>query len=524
MPITLPLKTNAPPPLWEDFKGKPYVTVSSKGLANGLSDKINDGADFGPDTPGTLTYGIQEAINAISGNGGIVYLKAGNYYVSAPIIINTSGILLEGEGSGIGDGYLPTAIINNLPTGSNNLVTNNTRFFSVKNILFDGTFGNRQTGGALLYSAYVQGTIENCSFHVGQFDYGINFQPAITNIDHCFFGNSANVAAIYIRGGGNDFFISNTVIETGATGIIIENNQPGLGVIQNVDITHCNTSLQLGTSGGSGNINFIKFINCNFDAPTNYGIYIPASTATFLYLLFTQCTVGNGSINNIYWPATNAIPINVKFTSCVFRDATQDGIVLAFEDSREGGVTFESCSIVHSGVSSAGTYSNIKVPSGLTASGEGMHINLYNCELGDDVVYNDTIYTKQVFGIESSGLVHLHVEGGKLGSTTAGLLIDNSSYLLSDSKILNITGYNPQGFKTTTPSVPASGTAVQNTNPYPVMVYISGGSGTAVAITPNGSSTATTVNSTLAGQYRLEPYDSITLTYSTAPTWQWYGL
>jgi len=53
----------------------PYITVSAKGMSNGLSDIPNDGADFGPDTilnatskdqygpPYTQTSGIQEAIN-----------------------------------------------------------------------------------------------------------------------------------------------------------------------------------------------------------------------------------------------------------------------------------------------------------------------------------------------------------------------------------------------------------------------------------------------------------------------------
>jgi len=44
---------------------KPYITVSAKGISNGLSDILNDGADFGPDTPGTQTNGIMEAINAL---------------------------------------------------------------------------------------------------------------------------------------------------------------------------------------------------------------------------------------------------------------------------------------------------------------------------------------------------------------------------------------------------------------------------------------------------------------------------
>jgi len=58
-------------------KKLPYITVSSKGISNGLSTIYNDGADFGPDTylgtttknrygpPYTQTGGIQEALNAL---------------------------------------------------------------------------------------------------------------------------------------------------------------------------------------------------------------------------------------------------------------------------------------------------------------------------------------------------------------------------------------------------------------------------------------------------------------------------
>jgi len=67
--------SNYPPITESDIKGKPYITVSAKGIANGLSDIPNDGADFGPDTlyqatskdqygpPYTQTTGIQEAWN-----------------------------------------------------------------------------------------------------------------------------------------------------------------------------------------------------------------------------------------------------------------------------------------------------------------------------------------------------------------------------------------------------------------------------------------------------------------------------
>ena len=57
---------------WTQLQGKPYITVSSKGIVNGLSNVPNDGADFGPDTlqaDGTLTTtcGIKESVSYAMG-------------------------------------------------------------------------------------------------------------------------------------------------------------------------------------------------------------------------------------------------------------------------------------------------------------------------------------------------------------------------------------------------------------------------------------------------------------------------
>ena len=77
----------------------------------------------------------------------------------------------------------------------------------------------------------------------------------------------------------------------------------------------------------------------------------------------------------------------------------------------------------------------------------------------------------------------------------------------------------------TTPSVPTSATAQENTNPYAVDVYVYGGDVTEIQITRNGTAyTVFSVSTAIAmsGQsYKLDPGDSITVTYSTAPTWEW---
>ena len=93
--------------------------------------------------------------------------------------------------------------------------------------------------------------------------------------------------------------------------------------------------------------------------------------------------------------------------------------------------------------------------------------------------------------------------------------------LFYDNKTL--TGNYP--IEPTTPSVPASATAQENTNPYPVDVYLYGGTVTEIQITKNGTAYTVFSNSTglaLSGQaYRLNPGDSITVTYTAAPSWEW---
>ena len=75
--------------------GVPEITVSAKGVANGLSTEYNDGYDFGPDsynpsvTSGvalTQSSGIQEAINYVHAQqGGKITLSPGRFTLSADL-------------------------------------------------------------------------------------------------------------------------------------------------------------------------------------------------------------------------------------------------------------------------------------------------------------------------------------------------------------------------------------------------------------------------------------------------------
>lgn len=80
--------------------------------------------------------------------------------------------------------------------------------------------------------------------------------------------------------------------------------------------------------------------------------------------------------------------------------------------------------------------------------------------------------------------------------------------------IVNNPGFNPYG-GVTAPAVASSGTAVTNHFPFPVTVYISG-TLTSVAIGSTGIYAG-------LGVYRVGPSQTITLGYSSTPSWIWVG-
>ena len=119
----------------------PELTVSAKGIANGLSTEYNDGWDFGPDSydptstasiPYTTTVGWNEAITYVFNNGGgKIVVKAGIYAISSTAInkygnliniptnsatngvsnSNVISITIEGEASGMP--WFETSVTNN---------------------------------------------------------------------------------------------------------------------------------------------------------------------------------------------------------------------------------------------------------------------------------------------------------------------------------------------------------------------------------------------------------------------------
>jgi len=131
--------------------------------------------------------------------------------------------------------------------------------------------------------------------------------------------------------------------------------------------------------------------------------------------------------------------------------------------------------------------------------------------------YDDRTTKYQSYGIHirssGGGSGNIRLFGNDVtGNLTQGILIDSGiSYIASSNP-----GYNPVG-ALTAPAIPTSGTAYANTFGVRVRVFVSGGTVSAIAI--NNTSTGLTY-----GSFELDPGETITLNYTSAPTWTWFGL
>jgi hypothetical protein len=75
----------------------------------------------------------------------------------------------------------------------------------------------------------------------------------------------------------------------------------------------------------------------------------------------------------------------------------------------------------------------------------------------------------------------------------------------------------PDGDWIDKPAVPASTVTQENTSRHPMFVEIAGGTVTVVKVD------GVTVGARTSGSFYVRPGSTIAITYSAAPTWQWFA-
>ena len=460
----------------KNIRGKPYITVSAKGIANGLSNIPNDGADFGPDTtkgatapgqygsPYTQTSGIQEAINTeTSSSGDKILIRNGLYIISQPVtVISDNSISLIGETK-------PVASISDVSEKGNGVIIQPSSSFPLT------TNGNP----SFMFSVYSPAVnaqsiqwdnilLYGNNMNIGAFSTnppsGYNY-PATVNFG--YFG------AMYFAYTGNDIFIQ---------------TDGGPSLIEDLQFDRSDGPMYI-----SGDIVIIHLEL--FENTVEYSV---------------QYVSGNVYIANIYAIVTSG---NSVFQSINASSTLSIGFL--YVTSNNIAVTSSYIFLQLDGQVSVDTILMIAAPGLAVASGGNSNGAIYVKLLSISLYADSTVdmfvgFTSEVPVVIDSLYIALNGYTFTMFSAPTDFTLIKHIYPAQAPS---------------TPSVPSSGTAQGNTNPYAVEVYVYGGAVTEIQITRNGIaetvlSVSTAIQMTGQG-YKLNPGDSITPYYTTAPSWNW---
>ena len=499
------------------------------------------------DIPGNADAAIviQNAINALT-SGGLIMVKAGTYQLLRAILVNKSNLIIKGEG--VENTKFLTSFTGGTPDNAFAIGlgltsgTGNTTGSITDVMLADFTIDMQQTASILAGSPDEK--YGNCILALGC------QRVTIRNVR----ARNCHTHNIYFR----------------LTDTTTDPSSPAKNVLKNNSIEDCiSENAMLGmyydaisayptnARYGTGN----KMINCT--AKQDWATYSLASQTNGqgfadwgnIATMFVNCHAEGYTPNP-------SIPANTQYGGFTFEGKGSPVMIscsayncyYGIRPNVSGGgggigaqITDFSTLFVRYPVSLQGGSDDDIIINGLVASnlsdaislaaGVVLHVNYQASNVGSLIAMN-------VRGIRDSNINQFGVVTGNdailqtVGSAAKSIQLiggDQTSLLVGPAittrptflKIEKIRGYNPQGWATASPSVPASGVDQQNTFGYPVFVYITGlGTGiSAVGITDNA---ATLQSFTRTGEigdfYRLEPGDKIRLTYTGSPTWKWYGL
>ena len=276
--------------------------------------------------------------------------------------------------------------------------------------------------------------------------------------------------------------------------------------------------LHLYQDGSSGTGHHNRIVNCLFDggnasAGEGTGLKIEASDENYV----VNCDFENNGTNQ-----SNSAQIYDQsglncISNCVFVNGYR-GIKIQGDVSKVIGCYFDGTTLEPIRLNGK---KNIII--GNTLSNIGAHQNADGI-IPDNVP--ETLIIGNVFtpGGNAQSAINLTV-----GPPTNTMIMDNDFNTTDGTwaasvvnigtgtghRIRNNRGWNPVGAQTA-PSIPTSGSAFTNPFAYDCTVFITGGTVTAIAI--GGTATGLT-----SGAFRVPAGQTITLTYSAAPSWTWFG-
>lgn len=499
---------------WDELLGAPFTTVSPVGIADGYPR--NNGANYGPDTVGTTTVGIDEA----AVGGGPVLLLQGTFKLTGGgggITVSTKDthLMAFGYSLGIVSGVV---IEDDRNADSGHLITISGA--GINNVSVEGISiktDHAQVGFAQIYVTPASGgqqgiRIVGCCLNgEGNADYGIWSDGGNSNgfVRDCVL-SGFNQGNIYLQATGGAWSLGPLNIGTSSgNGIILQDIAAGPTFIHHANITNCASGIWLYADTVGVSTTYID--GCEVSQNASDGLRV-SGTRLVQQLRVTGTTFGT-STNNVNWTAQ---AIDAHFTGCSFRNATQDAIYLSPNQTTvyNPGISFDGCTVYAGGQSASG-YAGINVAA-------NVYLMVSGGEIGDGTHSGGPTmsYAINFSGELTGGLVS--VQGTRMVGLLSGTPVFNAANAAGFATVEGCPGYNPQGYGILTPGVPLTTDPLTNNFLFPVRIQFLTASAATYTVTDPLGNTGPSVPIIAGGFEILDPGAEITPTYATL-TWKWYG-
>ncbi|GAC1471375.1 MAG: hypothetical protein PVSMB5_19940 [Ktedonobacteraceae bacterium] len=456
------------------------------------------------------TAAIQAAINAAPTTGGKIFLSPGTYSISTPLNITANGIMIEGAGPGatilqLTAGFVGAAAI--LVIGANDFQIRN---MSVQAI--SATYSSNPSADGIKVVHSNRPIIEDLIL-LNLNGYGLQIISDATGdslypmIDDIHLKNCKT--GIHLQGTASSDGLMNAVIGD----IITENIQAGDGILIE-DVVNVTADNFQGNTIATGNALHIKGASQNiFIANVDMGALVSGVASPT-----PVCLVETG---------TNGSPSNVSIENALFFGGSIGASVTAGSL-----ITFSTCAFFKNGTHGLSTSGTAQV----TVSGCIFNLNgftagagHYDANIGSsgNIIVSANYFLTPAGSGSSQVAQAINVAAGThlvIGNWFAGANAANT-FNGTPTAARSNQGYNPPATFVTTPSVPASNTAIQNTTGVDCYVYILAGTITVIGVGATSTTTATGLTSSASGVTVFLPAGwYIKLTYSVAPTWVFQGV
>lgn len=481
------------------------LTSTTAQLAKNLVVNVKD---YGAIGNGSVddTAAIQTTIAAASVSGGIVFFPPGTYKITSGLTITTSGVSLVGAGAG--------ASIIQTPSGKEGVAmliigdgVNTCADVRISDLQFLGVT-QKTANAAIKLQKCFRTHLERLRMQ-NQYR-GIHvYNSTGTWISSTDLRDSSENGIVYesTLGNGFDCYLTNVL----ADNPVVSNNGSGilwLGgenfVIHNCDFEHYVTGFNAAPPTGQ-QCRFGFFSAAEFDTCSDNGIKITnQSGGDVVGLTFTTCWSGTATNYGVLVDGGGSgVLQGVRF---VGHKSLHNGLA-GFRLAAGLDIVLSNCDIVGNSQTSANSRSGIEIASGMTSGS----FSIIGCRSSNGWQQGNTQSNGINFdsGTYTSGQI---VDCDLRNNTNNALALNGATGTLH---IANNQGHNPVGH-ITSPSMPSSTVAYTNTTGYDCMVTITGGTVTVIAV--GGTATGLT-----SGTFRVPANQSITLTYSSTPTWTWFA-